>query len=155
MVLNAHSTAVMAKLGKVVGNTMTNVSPSNLKLVGRATYLIQLHVNDVLGRPDWVRAFGAAAAVSYEEANAVLFDSIAFMKDRPQGAAQVGRSRPVHRPHPGIPPAESGSPAGGSPGDCQKNRVARLSERSDPAARHGMTGLSAAAYPIGGRPVRP
>ncbi len=88
MVLNAHSTAVMAKLGKVVGNTMTNVSPSNLKLVGRATYLIQLHVNDVLGKPEWVRTFGARPPVSYEEANAVLFDSIAFMKDRPQGAAQ-------------------------------------------------------------------
>ena len=88
MVLNAHSTAVMAKLGKVVGNTMTNVSPSNLKLVGRATYLIQLHVNDVLGKPEWVRTFGARPPVSYEEANAVLFDSIAFMNDRPQGAAQ-------------------------------------------------------------------
>jgi N-acetylmuramic acid 6-phosphate etherase len=88
MVLNAHSTAVMAKLGKVVGNTMTNVSPSNLKLVGRATYLIQLHVNDVLGKPEWVRTFGARRPISYEEANAVLFDSIAFMKDRPQGAAQ-------------------------------------------------------------------
>ena len=88
MVLNAHSTAVMAKLGKVVGNTMTNVSPSNLKLVGRATYLIQLHVNDVLGKPEWIRTFGARPPVSYEEANAVLFDSIAFMNDRPQGAAQ-------------------------------------------------------------------
>ena len=28
MLLNAHSTAVMAKLGKVIGNTMTNVSPT-------------------------------------------------------------------------------------------------------------------------------
>ncbi|MHB8056091.1 MAG: hypothetical protein ACYDH3_12680, partial [Candidatus Aminicenantales bacterium] len=87
MVLNAHSTAVMAKLGKVVGNTMTNVSPSNLKLVGRATYLIQLHVNDVLGRVDWVRQFGARRPISYEEANAVLFESIAFMRDRPQDGA--------------------------------------------------------------------
>ena len=58
MILNAHSTAVMAKLGKVVGNTMTNVSPSNLKLVGRATYLIQLHVNDTLARPGWVGTYG-------------------------------------------------------------------------------------------------
>ncbi len=40
MLLNAHSTAVMARLGKVIGNTMTSVSPSNLKLIGRATYLI-------------------------------------------------------------------------------------------------------------------
>ena len=88
MVLNAHSTAVMAKLGKVVGNTMTNVSPSNLKLIGRATHLVQLHVNDVLGRPDWVRLFGARRPVSYAEANAVLFESIAFMIDRSQGGAQ-------------------------------------------------------------------
>ncbi len=87
MVLNAHSTAVMTKLGKVVGNTMTNVSPSNLKLVGRATYLIQLHVNDVLGSPEWLRQFGSRRPISYEEANAVLFKSIAFMKDRPQGDA--------------------------------------------------------------------
>jgi N-acetylmuramic acid 6-phosphate (MurNAc-6-P) etherase len=41
MLLNAHSTAVMAGLGRLVGNTMTNVSPSNLKLIGRATNLIR------------------------------------------------------------------------------------------------------------------
>jgi N-acetylmuramic acid 6-phosphate etherase len=89
MVLNAHSTAVMAKLGKVIGNTMTNVSPSNLKLIGRATYLIQLHVNDILGKPEWVRLFGSRRPISYGEANAVLFDSIAFMKDRAQDAGQA------------------------------------------------------------------
>lgn len=43
--LNAHSTAVMAKLGKVLGNFMVNVSPSNLKLIGRATHLILAQVN--------------------------------------------------------------------------------------------------------------
>ena len=48
MALNAHSTAVMAALGRLVGNTMTNVSPSNLKLVGRATNLILMHVNQAL-----------------------------------------------------------------------------------------------------------
>jgi N-acetylmuramic acid 6-phosphate etherase len=89
MLLNAHSTAVMAKLGKVVGNTMTNVSPSNLKLVGRATYLIQSHVNDVLGQADWVKAYGARDPISYGEANAVLFDSIATLKDRPAEAGQT------------------------------------------------------------------
>jgi len=92
MLLNAHSTAVMAKLGRVVGNTMTNVSPSNLKLIGRATYLIQLHVNDVLGNPVWVRQSGTRRPVSYGEANAVLFDSIAFMKER---SADVGQSAEV------------------------------------------------------------
>ena len=48
MLLNAHSTAVMAGLGRLVGNTMTNVSPSNLKLLGRATNLIRMHVNQAL-----------------------------------------------------------------------------------------------------------
>jgi hypothetical protein len=89
MLLNAHSTAVMAKLGKVVGNTMTNVSPSNLKLIGRATYLIQSHVNDVLGRPEWVKAYGARAPIRYGEANAVLYDSIAYLKDRQTEAGQT------------------------------------------------------------------
>jgi len=89
MLLNAHSTAVMAKLGKVVGNTMTNVSPSNLKLIGRATYLIQSHVNDALGRRAWIEAHGRRGAVSYGEANAVLFDSIAYLKDRQKEAGQT------------------------------------------------------------------
>ena len=89
MMLNAHSTAVMAKLGKVVGNTMTNVSPSNLKLVGRATYLIQLHVNDMLGYPGWVKTFGTHKPIAYGEANAVLFDAIAFLRDNPRDAGQA------------------------------------------------------------------
>jgi len=55
LLLNTHSTAVMGILGKVVGNTMTNVSPSNLKLIGRATYLILTHVNDMLTNPDFVK----------------------------------------------------------------------------------------------------
>jgi N-acetylmuramic acid 6-phosphate etherase len=89
MLLNAHSTAVMAKLGKVIGNTMTNVSPSNLKLIGRATYLIQSHVNDVLGRPEWVKAHGPRDPIRYGEANAVLYDSIAYLKGRPGEAGQT------------------------------------------------------------------
>ena len=89
MLLNAHSTAVMAKLGKVIGNTMTNVSPSNLKLIGRATFLIQSHVNDVLSRPAWVRTNGVRKPISYGEANAVLFDSIDFMKDRSGAVGQA------------------------------------------------------------------
>lgn len=50
MILNAHSTAIMTKLGLVVGNTMTSVRPGNLKLIGRATNLIRMHVNDILGQ---------------------------------------------------------------------------------------------------------
>ena len=89
MLLNAHSTAVMAKLGKVVGNTMTNVSPSNLKLIGRATFLIQSHVNDAAGRPGWVKSYGKRAPITYGEANAVLYDSIAFLKDKQKEAGQT------------------------------------------------------------------
>lgn len=89
MLLNAHSTAVMAKLGKVVGNTMTNVSPSNLKLIGRATYLIQSHVNDILGTPKWVAAHGSRDPVTYGEANAVLYDAIAFLRDRQAEGGQT------------------------------------------------------------------
>lgn len=84
VLLNAHSTAVMTQLGKVIGNTMTNVSPSNLKLIGRATYLIQSHVNDVLSQPEWVKLYGLRKPISYGEANAVLFDAIDFLKDKKQ-----------------------------------------------------------------------
>lgn len=89
MLLNAHSTAVMAKLGKVVGNTMTNVSPSNLKLIGRATYLVQSHVNDILGTARWVEARGPRDPITYGEANAVLYDAIAYLKDRQAEAGQT------------------------------------------------------------------
>jgi N-acetylmuramic acid 6-phosphate etherase len=89
MLLNAHSTAVMAKLGKVIGNTMTNVSPSNLKLIGRATYLIQSHVNDAIARPEWVKRRGYREPISYGEANAVLFDAIGFLKDKKEALGQT------------------------------------------------------------------
>jgi N-acetylmuramic acid 6-phosphate etherase len=89
ILLNAHSTAVMARLGKVIGNTMTNVSPSNLKLIGRATYLIQSHVNDTLSRPQWVKLHGIQNPISYEEANAVLFEAINFLKDQREKAGQT------------------------------------------------------------------
>lgn len=80
MLLNAHSSAVMAKLGRVVGNTMTNVSPSNLKLIGRATYLIELQINAVLTSPVWQEQFGTRSPISYAEANAILFNAIDSMK---------------------------------------------------------------------------
>ena len=146
MVLNAHSTAVMAKLGKVVGNTMTNVSPSNLKLVGRATHLVQLHVNDVLGRPEWVRNFGARRPVSYEEANAVLHESIAFLKDKSQGGAAIGRSGPFDHPHSGIASAKNGIVLGRGRRPSSKIRLARLSGKG------GHPAGFPAPYPMGGRP---
>ena len=89
ILLNAHSTAVMTRLGKVVGNTMTSVSPSNLKLIGRATFLVQAHINDALSRPQWVQRFGFRRPVTYGEANAVLFESIRFLKDNPREAGQM------------------------------------------------------------------
>lgn len=76
MLLNAHSTAVMARLGRVVGNTMTHVSPGNLKLVGRATSLIMSHVNDTLADPDWIERRGVRSPLTYSEANAVLYDAM-------------------------------------------------------------------------------
>ena len=76
MLLNAHSTGVMAKLGRVVGNTMTAVQPGNLKLIGRATYLIQSHVNAVLASDAWRNAHGEHAPLAYADANAILFDVI-------------------------------------------------------------------------------
>ncbi len=77
MLLNVHSTATMALLDRVVGNTMTNVSPSNLKLIGRATFLIQTHVNDALRSS----ATGPQPlALSFGEANAVLFDAIDYVR---------------------------------------------------------------------------
>ncbi|MFW6160586.1 MAG: hypothetical protein ACOC57_05540 [Acidobacteriota bacterium] len=78
MLLNTHSTGVMAILGKVVGNTMTSVNPSNLKLIGRATYLIKSHVNDVLGSSNWNQHYGRQKPLSYAQANAVLFDALEF-----------------------------------------------------------------------------
>ena len=89
ILLNAHSTAVMASLGKVIGNTMTNVSPSNLKLIGRATFLIQSHVNDILGRPQWVKLHGIRKQISYGEANAVLYESIKYMKNKKKDIGQT------------------------------------------------------------------
>jgi len=89
ILLNAHSTGVMARLGKVIGNTMTNVSPSNLKLIGRATYLVQSHINDVLSHPHWVKLYGIQRPISYGEANAVLFDAIDYLKDKKKEAGQT------------------------------------------------------------------
>jgi N-acetylmuramic acid 6-phosphate (MurNAc-6-P) etherase len=89
ILLNAHSTGVMARLGKVIGNTMTNVSPSNLKLIGRATYLVQSHVNDILSHPQWVKLYGIQRPISYGEANAVLFDAINYLKDKKKEAGQT------------------------------------------------------------------
>jgi len=81
MLLNAHSTGIMAKLGRIVGNTMTHVNPGNLKLIGRATFLILSHVNAHLNEP-----------ISYEDANALLFEAMDWTKTHQKAGknAEVG-----------------------------------------------------------------
>ena len=86
MLLNAHSTAVMARLGRTVGNTMTAVQPGNLKLIGRATYLIQSHVNAVLDGKRWRAQHGATDLLGYAEANAVLYEAIDQRARLPEAA---------------------------------------------------------------------
>ncbi len=88
MLLNAHSTGVMAKIERIVGNTMTYVQPGNLKLVGRATYLIQMQVNAVISHPKWIEACGNTSPITYAEANAILFDSIDYMQKTGQYAPE-------------------------------------------------------------------
>jgi len=79
ILLNSHSTAVMARMRRVVGNTMTNVNPSNLKLIGRATYLIMSHVNDTLSQNEWAQKHGKSDPLTYEQANAILFEAMEFV----------------------------------------------------------------------------
>jgi hypothetical protein len=82
ILLNAHSTAVLARSSRVTGNTVTAVDPDDLKSVGRGTFLLLSHVNDILKRPDWVKRHGIMEPISYGEANAVLYDAIEFMKGK-------------------------------------------------------------------------
>ncbi|MCK4645585.1 MAG: hypothetical protein KAU46_04980 [Candidatus Aminicenantes bacterium] len=79
ILLNGHSTGVMARMGRVVGNSMTNVNPSNLKLIGRATYLIMSHVNDVVSKEGWIKKNGKTEPISYAQANAVLYEAMDFV----------------------------------------------------------------------------
>lgn len=92
MLLNAHSTGVMARLGRVVGNTMTSVYPSNLKLIGRATHLILEHVNHTLEQKGWTALYGRTEPITYAEANAVLFDAISFCGRSDSDQSETGVS---------------------------------------------------------------
>jgi len=89
ILFNGLSTGVMARLGRVVGNTMTGVKPSNLKLVGRATALITSHVNDTLSHWKRGKISGHPPPLSYKEANAVLFDAMEFLKGKDSQASEV------------------------------------------------------------------
>ncbi len=65
LVMNAVSTCTMVRLGRVMGNYMVWVVPSNLKLIDRATrYITKL------------------AGLDYPAANALLFDIIEYVEPR-------------------------------------------------------------------------
>ena len=65
LVMNALSTCIMVRLGRVMGNTMVWVVPSNLKLIDRATrYIAQL------------------TGLTYEAANGLLFEVIEYIEPR-------------------------------------------------------------------------
>ena len=65
LVMNALSTCTMVRLGRVMGNTMVWVVPSNLKLIDRAT-----------------RYIARLAGLTYEAANGLLFDVIEYVEPR-------------------------------------------------------------------------
>ena len=65
LVMNALSTCTMVRLGRVMGNFMVWVVPSNLKLIDRATrYIAQL------------------AGLTYEAANGLLFEVLEYVEPR-------------------------------------------------------------------------
>ena len=65
MLLNALSTCTMVRLGRVMGNFMIWVVPSNLKLIDRATRYIE-----------------KLAGLNYESANRLLFEVIEYVEPR-------------------------------------------------------------------------
>jgi len=77
----------------VVGKKMTTVSRTNLKLIGRATYLIMTHVTDSLARRDWAAAHGFADAVTFAQAIAVRLDAMEYVRSHEMGqTAEVALS---------------------------------------------------------------
>ena len=65
MLLNALSTCTMVRLGRVMGNYMIWVAPSNLKLIDRSTRYIQ-----------------KLTGLGYAEANRLLFEVVEFVEPR-------------------------------------------------------------------------
>jgi N-acetylmuramic acid 6-phosphate etherase len=65
LVMNALSTCTMVRLGRVTGNYMVWVVPSNLKLIDRAT-----------------RYISKLADLNYEQANQLLFEVIEYVEPR-------------------------------------------------------------------------
>ena len=79
----------MARIGRVVGNTMTNVNPSNLKLIGRATHLVMSHVNDTVSKEGWIQQSGKTDPITYAQANAVLFEAMDFVARKEGQTSEV------------------------------------------------------------------
>jgi N-acetylmuramic acid 6-phosphate etherase len=65
LVMNALSTCTMVRLGRVMGNYMVWVVPSNLKLIDRAT-----------------RYIARLAGLDYPQANRLLFEVIIYVEPR-------------------------------------------------------------------------
>ncbi len=65
LLLNALSTCTMVRLGRVMGNTMIWVVPSNLKLIDRATRYIE-----------------RLTGLTYEQSNQLLFEVIEYVEPR-------------------------------------------------------------------------
>src|SRR5207253_10298053 len=65
MLLNALSTCTMVRLGRVMGNYMIWVVPSNLKLIDRSTRYIQ-----------------KLTGLDYQKANELLFEVIEYVEPR-------------------------------------------------------------------------
>jgi hypothetical protein len=65
MLLNALSTCTMARLGRVMGNYMIWVAPSNLKLIDRATRYIR-----------------KLTGLGYAQANHLLFEVVEYIEPR-------------------------------------------------------------------------
>ena len=105
MLLNALSTCTMVRMGRVLGNRMIWVVPSNLKLVDRSTR----YIRDLAG-------------VSYEEACLSLFEVIDYVEPRRRAGkaypAPVGRGDDA--PAPRAVPAGGRGASGGGDSVCHR-----------------------------------
>ncbi len=92
MLLNAASTCIMVRLGRVLGNCMVTLVPSNLKLIDRSTRFIM-----------------ALTDLEYDDACHLLFESIEYVAPR----MQAGQAYPpvvaltVMRYQKGMHPADA------------------------------------------------
>ena len=99
MLLNALSTCTMVRLGRVLGNRMIYVVPSNLKLIDRSTR----YIRDLAG-------------VSYEQACHALFEVIDYIEPRRaagQGVPAAGGRRRAVPARRDRPRGSGGAAAGG------------------------------------------